>query len=161
MPSRFSDGTSTVTLDDGLDRFIRSALSAAEKEVVGHLEAAAEAVAADARGKWYQQVERRTGKSGDIVVFTTFDTGKGEVRVTVGSTDIRKQGSTPVAVLVHRPGPLSQVSKKGVQGRVTNPLVSDGRALMLELVRKPVRATVRSLGPALGRAIASRMQEGA
>jgi len=101
---RFRDGDVTVTLDGGLEEFVRKALDAAAGEAVKLMEAAAEEVAAKARADWYGTygVEKRSGKSGDIRVFTTVsDT---EVRVSVGSTDLQK------AIFVHRPGALSQVS---------------------------------------------------
>lgn len=116
MTTRYKSGKVTVTVDDGLDRWLRSLLTAAEKKSVALLEAKAEKLASEARTAWYgpNGVERETGKSGDIRVVTTFDQGRGVVTVSIGSTDIRTAGKTgkPVPVYVHRPRSTSTVMKQ-------------------------------------------------
>lgn len=89
--TRYTDGGVTVTLSGELEAFVRRALEASAGEVVAIMEREAESIAATARAEWYGPtgVTRLTGKGGDIVAVTTVDTGKGEVRVTVGSTDTR------------------------------------------------------------------------
>ncbi|NBV19947.1 hypothetical protein [Janthinobacterium sp.] len=179
MPvTRYTNGAVTVTLDDGIDQFVRSMLSAAETESLAVLEAEAEAIAAQARREWYgpDGVTRRTGKSGDIVAVSTFDTVAGEVRVTVGSTDTRTERGKPVAALVHRPTATSKIIRPAKQadfdaGRAqhsppgqklknhgivveSNPKASDGKQLMVEFVRRPVTRRLRALIPKLGQAIA-------
>lgn len=160
MTTRFTDGNVTIALDDGLERLVRDLLSAAETETVRILEAAAEEVAAEARGKWYTMVDKETGRSGDIQVVTTFDTGRGEVRVSVGSTDTRKAGSKPLPVYVHKPGWLSVKPRAGTKGRPPNPKANDGAFLLVELVRKPTLRKVKLITPELGRAIAARVNGG-
>jgi len=190
---RFRDGDVTVTLDGGLEAFVRKALDAAAGETVRLMEAAAEEVASKARATWYGtsnlSVQRRTGKSGDIRVFTTVsDT---EVRVSVGSTDLEK------AIYVHTSGPLSQVAVEitkaeydkrksaarrdnvvgggGVfKARRTNmsygiikdhyyaiemnKRAGDRKYLVPNLIRKPMKAKIKAITPALGKAIADRVR---
>ena len=125
---------------------------------------------------------KRTGKSGAIDRVTTLDSGRSEVRVSVGSTDTRQdsKGKGIVPYFVRRPGPLSTIRKvvtpeewwawkkagKPVapklrgqppwQIEVPNPEASDGKYLVVELIRKPVAARLREITPELGRAIAAR-----
>lgn len=179
MPTTFSDGTVTVTLDDRLDAWARSFLSDAERQALAVLEREAEAVKVAAEAQWYQQVTRRTGRSGDLQVVTRIDGSTGNVRVSLGSTDTRAVGSKPVPVLVHRPGPLSEVRKEITRAEYTaarkagdrkvvharkdgkfyrysdNPKASDGRFLLVELVRKPLRLRVNKIKPELARVLVS------
>ena len=181
MTTRYTDGEVTVTLDDGLNRLVRSVLSAAETEIVRVLETGAEEVAQEARASWYSTtgVTRKTGASGDIQVVTTFDSAKGEVKVSVGSTDKRQAGKsgTVVPVFVHRPTATSVVDTE-VSSREfyatpkplrffdektkrffvqkSNPKASDVKQLLPVLVRAPMQAKVKSLLPELGEAIAAK-----
>ena len=41
-----------------------------------------------------------------------------------------------------------------------NPKASDGKFLLTELIRKPMKLKIKSLGPALGKAIAERVNRG-
>lgn len=180
MTTRYREGNVTVTLDDGLDRLVRSVLSAAQTETVRILEEAAEEERVRAEAAWYDPdtgVTRQTGRSGALQVVTTF--GDKEVRVSLQSSDTSRVGGKPRAAVIRRPGPLSlvdqlvaqgewwehknagkPVGRKGTTGgtdwtiRVANPHASDGRNLLSELIRKPMRARVKALTPALGRAIA-------
>ena len=180
----FADGSVRVELDDGLERLAMSMLSAAERETVALLRREAEAAADEARAAWYGPggVTRKTGRSGDIVAIVTLDTGRGEVRASVGSTDTRTERGKPVAALVHRPGPLSLVTRKATHadfesgkakhsppgkrlpgyGVVTehNPKASDGKNLMVELVRKPYLRRVKLVSARLGDLIAKRVTRG-
>lgn len=182
MPTRYTAGDVTIELDDGLDAFVRSLMTAAEAEAVALLEAEAAAVAQAAEASWYEQVDRRTGRSGDLEVVTTVDAGAGEVRVGIRSVDTRLSGGKPVAMLVHRPGALSRVRteitraeygairergdkrsvvherKTGRYFRYTrNPKASDGRVLIVELVRRPYFGRVRVISARLGELIARRV----
>ena len=185
---RFTDGSVTVTLDAGLDRFVRKALDAAAGETVRILETAMDEVDASASAAWYSKdgVTRRTGTSGNIERFTTVSDK--EVRVSVGTTDLAK------AKYMHRPGPLSLVvveitrseynvtkKQKGLTAKtvfrakrnkesagivadrcyriVSNPKASDGKYLLQELIGKPARRKVKEITPALGRAIAARVRK--
>jgi len=89
--TRYTDGPVTVTLSGELETFVRQALEASAAGCVAVMEREAEAIATNARNEWYgpSGVSRETGKGGDIVAMTTVDVGKGEVRVSVGSTDTR------------------------------------------------------------------------
>lgn len=182
---RFNDGDVTVTLDGGLEDFVRRVLDAAAGETVRVMETAAEEVASDASSKWYgpQGVTRRTGRSGNIDTVTTVsDTA---VRVSVGSTDLEK------AKYVHRPGRLStaaveitaaeyraEKAKGGALAKLVfharkdrrdagvkagrfykligNPKASDGKYLLPELVTKPAKAKSKEIIRDLGAAIATR-----
>lgn len=179
---RYNDGGVTVTLDGGLDAFVRQALDAAGGEALTIVEELAEEVAAEAGAAWYgpDGVTKRTGKSGQIDVVETVSPD--EVRVSVGSLDLDK------AKYVHRPGRLSttveEITKevyetaknrpgaalvfharrdrpgitKGAYYRVVhNPLAKDGKYLLSELVTKPARARLKASATALGEAIAARV----
>lgn len=163
MTTRYTDGAVTVTLDDGLDRFVRGLLSKAERATVAVLEEEGRAVADAARREWYgpNGVTRETGLSGQIVAVTTIDSARGEVRVSVGSTDTRKAGKSgkPVPLFVHRPGLASEelVEVSHAEYWATpnasrrqypkvlrpNPNAGDGKFLVPELLRKPLRARVK------------------
>jgi hypothetical protein len=186
MPvTRYTSGAVSVALDSGLEAFVRDLLSAGETETVRILEAAADAEAARAEAAWYgaDGVTRRTGKSGKIDRVTTLDSARSEVRVSVGSTDTRQdsKGKGVVPYYVRRPGPLSLVDRYVTQGewwawkkgskpvgkagttgkadwviREPNPKASDGKYLVVELIRKPMTARLREITPELGRAIAAR-----
>jgi hypothetical protein len=185
VTTRYTSGGVTVALDAGLDAFVRALVSASETETIRILEAAADGEAARAEAAWYgpEGVTKRTGKSGDIDRVTTFDVDRGEVRVSVGSTDARPdaKGKGVVPYYVRRPGPLSLVDRFVTQGewwawkkgekpvgragtkgktnwiiRESNPKASDGKYLVVELIRKPVAARLLEITPELGRAIAAR-----
>lgn len=182
--TRYTQGPVTVTLDDGLNRLVRSMLDAAETETLRLLEAEAEAVATEARREWYgpNGVTKRTGRSGDIEVVTTFDSGRGEVRVSVGSTDTRTERGKPVAALVHRPTATSKIvrpakaadfeagrAKHSPEGQrlpgygvvvESNPKASDGKQLMVEFVRRPMTLRLRRVTPQISQAIAERVNHG-
>lgn len=171
MPSsvRYTTGGVTVTLSGELAEWARAAVDEGERELVQQLVTIGDEEASKARGLWYQQVDRRTGKSGDIQsVLVLSDT---EARVSVGSTDTRVAGRKPVPLWVHRPGPFSVKHRsateaettKGKGKRVTypNPKASDGKFLVVELIRKPVRARFQVEIQNLGRALANAMRRAA
>ena len=179
---QYTDGSVTVTLDGGLEAFVRQALTAAGGETLRIVEDLAEGVASEAGAAWYgpDGVTRRTGTSGTIDVVERVSPD--EVRVSVGSTDLAK------AKYVHRPGRLSTTTKEitreeydaarhlgGTAGMVFkarrtkgnaiagkcyriihNPLASDGKYLLSELVTKPARAKLKAAAVELGNAIAAR-----
>lgn len=180
--TRITDGPVTIRLDDGMDRLARALLSASETETVHVLEAAGAEVARTAEAQWYEEVTRRTGKSGQMDVVTTFDTGRDRVVVSVGSSDTRTNRGGfrgPLAQYVHRPGPLSMrdryvtrgewwaAKKRGLPVRVWgppgnrtyvveehNPDAGDGGYLLPRLVVRPMQVRVRALLPEIGRRIA-------
>ncbi|HYF53372.1 MAG TPA: hypothetical protein VEA41_03855 [Salinarimonas sp.] len=107
--TRYTEGSATVRLSDGLERLARRVLEGAQGAAVRVLEEEAEKVAAAARGQWYQDVNRRTGLTGQIEVFTTIDAARNEVRVGIGSLDTRKSGGKPRWVMVRRASPTSMI----------------------------------------------------
>ena len=187
--TRYKSGDVTVTLDGGLEAFVRKALEAAGGETLRIMEAAGTELATKARSDWYggDGVTKRTGSSGDIVDVTTVSDR--EVRVSIGSTDLKK------AKYVHRPGRLStrdveitdseywaakraggteaqtvfRARKAGKAGSgievgryyrsESNPKASDGKFLLAEFIRKPAAAKIKAITPELGRAIAARVKK--
>lgn len=185
MTTVYRSGSVSVSLDEGLANFVRQAAEAASGGALSILEREAETVAQSARADWYgpDGVKRRTGTSGDIAVVTVVTDD--EVRVSVGSTDLEKAkyvhrpgplsrtvreiteadywqakragGIQADLVFAARKGD----SKRGiVAGRwyrsVANPLASDGKYLLAELIRKPMNRAVRAVTPEIGRAITDR-----
>lgn len=176
--TRYRDGSVTVTLDGGLRDFVRQAVEASLKIPLQVMEAEAQQVADAAAARWYTEVTRRTGKSGDIQVVTTVTTE--EVRVSIGSTDDRRsKGAKVAAWFVRAPGPLSQVERKATREeyaaaraagkkhwdaywvREDNPRASDGHFLLQTLVRKPGMALSKALAQRLAERLAVAMAEGA
>ena len=190
--TRYTNGAGTVILTGDLQAFARAALVQATNGAIHVMEAAAEEVRAAAEEVWYHQVDRETGQSGALAVVTTVDEARGEVRVTVGSTDPRKdKRGRPAVAFIHRPRALSTVAREitraeyevikardrveaatvfharfddphaGVKAglyyrKKGNPDASDGKVLLQELIRKPMRAKIKVFLPDLGRAITAR-----
>lgn len=163
MNLRLSNGAAALTLSGDLEGMARRILERASRGAGGVLLQAAEDVQTSASARWYQQVRRRTGKSGHIV--STLDIRENSAVVKVGSTDDRVgKGGKPSVVFVHRPGALSTVERPAtdaeyharrsagmsraqaywIKSEQPNPLASDGGYLLLELVRRPFRAAVKS-----------------
>lgn len=119
MTVRVRSGGVTATITGIESATIRAMIGRAMGGALKVMEDRAEELAADARREWYgpNGVNRETGKSGDIQVVTTADLDRGEVRVSIGSTDDRKviaqrqrkrTGDSvpvgkPVPVYVHQP----------------------------------------------------------
>lgn len=186
MATRYRSGKVTITLDDGLEQWTRSLLDAAEAETVALLEAEAREVMEFARGRWYQEVQRETGKSGDLETVTTFG-ADGSVSVGIRSKDTRVRAGKPVAAMVHRPGPLSkervQITRaeyadikkqpkprlqEAWKSRETGKYYtmrdrlakSDGAYLFVTLVRKPLFARIPKIAAQLGERIVARQAGG-
>lgn len=175
MTTVYRDGDVSVTLSGDLEGWVRRAVEQAAGGVLDVLEREAGEVASRAKADWYNQVEKETGLSGQIGVRTVIDVGRGEVRVSVGSTDDRTaKNGKPLVVYVHRPRPDSLIRKK-VDHRTywdtppqlrskypyiltKNPLTSDGKFLVPELLRKPMKARIAGLGPAIAAAVAQRVR---
>ena len=127
-------------------------------------------------------VRRITGQSGDIQVREVVDIAAGTVTVSVGSADPRMAGRKPVPVYVRRPGRMSVVKVPVTRAKyfetapsmranfskplpgdprgtrppyvfVPNPAAQDGKFLLQELVKKPVRLALRRAAADLGRAL--------
>lgn len=112
MSLRISDGPMSVTLDEGVERFVRSLMDAATTESVRVLEEVAAEVKATAEADWYGSngVTRRTGKSGALAI-TTDIRGDDSIIVKVGSTDLAK------AKYVHRPGVFAMTAVEATQAQ--------------------------------------------
>lgn len=186
MTTQYRDGNVTVTLSGELEGFVTRLLDATQSETVKAARLAADEIATAARAAWYApgSVERETGSSGDIRVVTTIEAARGEIRLSVGSTDRRTAGGRPVPVYVHRPRATSTILKvvtpreyfaapasmrgpwKPIGGKrvpqifVPNPGASDGKFLLQTLVRGPVKARVAKLGLTISSAIRQRVQRG-
>lgn len=177
MTTRYRDGDVTITLQGDLEGFVRRAVSAALGGALETMEREADAVAERARARWYQEVEKRTGLSGQVARITIISAD--QVRVSVGSTDTRPaKGGKSAALFVRRPGPLSTTERAATDAEyhkrrsagmtpseaywvtIPNPKKADGAYLLVELVRKPMRARKAVLAKALGAAIAQRIKEG-
>ena len=140
-------------------RLSETILQGTAREVADRLLEIGEQVAGNARARWYEQVDRRTGKSGDIRASVEVDGDR--IRLRVGSTDERRAGGKPLVVYVHRPGAYSLVEVKvsarewhaappEQRGRFgflkkLNPKASDGKYLLQELVNKPMQAALGTI----------------
>lgn len=127
-------------------------------------------------------VRKVTGKSGDIRVTESIDLNTGDVRVSVGSADDRVSGGKPVPVFIKRPGRLSLVkvevshdkywkTSKGMRANYypipgrdprgstgpwiyePNPKANDGRKMLNEFIKKPVKKAMRKAASDLGTAV--------
>lgn len=173
---RLAVGKAALVVTGDLEAMAKRLVDATAKAFVDVTAPIADAVAAAASARWYDDVERKTGKSGQWTTAITLR--ENSVTVGVQSLDDRKVGSKGalVAFMVHRPGVLSQkpayvtqgewwrakkaghmVGRTGSPGKsdwliyVPNPDAKDGKVLMPELIRKPFRRRVKQLqlGPAL------------
>ena len=126
----------------------------------------------------------RTGKSGNIEVVETLDITEGTITLAVGSADTRRSGNKPVPVFIRRPGRLSlrkvqtdhrgywatapamRANYRAIPGRDApgatgpfvfepNPDASDGKFLLNELVKKPVKKRIKKLADEVGKRIAA------
>lgn len=157
----------TVSFDmeitEHLEAELRRVLDEASGGLLEPLRAELDAVARDADARFYTQVDRVTGTTGQIGVETTITDDA--VVLSVGSrrTETSERG-IPIARVVHRPGPNSKkreirpadaplaagervVAHKGANVVVSkpNPKASDGRVVLVELVEKPARAALDRL----------------
>lgn len=86
-----TSGPVTVTID-GIDDLIERLESVAADEVTRAIAQEAERIAQNARRKWYSEVDRETGRSGDIRTLVT--QRDGGVVVSVGSTDLSRESGS-------------------------------------------------------------------
>ena len=173
--TQIKDGSVVVAIGDDLQRFVDGLVARVETSAIKVLRKECDRVASEARAAWYgpKGVNRETGKSGDIRVIETVDIGRGEIRFSVGSTDTRLAGTKPLPVVIHRPGRLSTVlvactpaawyaapeplrgpwlpgPPKVPQLFRHNPAASDGKFLLTEMVRKPMRAAAKTAAAQIG-----------
>ncbi len=180
---RYTEGGVTVALTGDLAARVDAVATQVGGEALRVMRAEAQTVADRARAEWYgaNGVNRQTGLSGDIVVTTTVSPD--EVRVGLGSSDTRTNGSGKnVALFVHRPGRLSLAPREVTRGewwawkKAGKPVgkggsphgadwtiyeasgeASDGANLMSEFVRKPMTARMRVLPDELREAILAKV----
>jgi hypothetical protein len=169
-----------VTLDGGLEDFVRGLVARTESAVIRQTREAAEEVARSARAAWYgpNGVTRKTGRSGQIVVRESIDISAGTITISVGSADTRTAGNKPVPVYVHRPKRTSAIQvpctpdewyaaasslrapwRDGPVGRTPylyapNPKASDGKHLLVETVKKPMKKRIRRISRDIAREVA-------
>jgi hypothetical protein len=163
-------GTRMVFDDAALARVLDKVENAAIRGTFAELDVYLSVIADAARSQWYRQVDRDTGKSGDISggVVAVSDT---KIRGTIGTSDIRRggKGGKPAIFYIHRPGPLSwkrrdvreserdayRAAGKPVPRYIyyPNPKRGDGAFLVAELINKPANAGKRELKAAVRRAI--------
>lgn len=183
--TRYTDGTTTITLGGAMEAYVRRLAEATQGAALTVLEREAHAVEAKAEAEWYgpNGVTKRTGKSGTIDTVTTV--APNVISVAVGSRDLGK------AKYVHRPGPLSEIQvpasprewwdslsldardrlnakKRGGAYRrrtgakltkpAANPKASDGKYLLQELVAKPARQIVKKVNAVLPTEINAEMR---
>jgi len=169
--TRVKTGDVSVSLDFDLEAFISVSVSRVSREIGETLLEQLEPVAIEAENQWYQQVDRKTGQSGQIAAVLTYSPDS--VRVDVGSLDSRtSKTGKPVVVFVHRPSATSTIlepvsaqtyfdTDTVMRGKYPfikrrNPKASDGKNLLTELVKKPVKAKKRSLIRLLAQIIGKR-----
>jgi hypothetical protein len=158
--TRYKSGDVSVSLDFDLERFISVQVGSISRQVGDALLEQLEPVAIEAENQWYQQVDRKTGRSGQIAAVLTYSLEA--VRVDVGSLDRRtSKTGKPVVVFIKRPSATSTIlepvsaqtwydtdeimrSKYPFIKR-RNPKASDGKNLLNELIKKPVKAKRRAL----------------
>ena len=163
-------GARLVFDDAALARVLDKVQNATIRGVFQELDVFLSVTADAARSQWYREVDRETGRSGDItggVVSVTDD----RIRAAIGTGDTRKdkKHGKPVVFYVHRPGPLSTKRRaprpsevealKAAGKRVPryiyypNPKAGDGAFLVTELINKPVNEGKRMLKSAIRAAI--------
>lgn len=181
--TRYTNGETTITVSEDIAGWLREATSRALLPgMLDAMEQEATEQEREAAGAWYQNVRRRTGKTGRMDVVTTVsDT---EVRVSVGST-------APQSIYVHRPGAYptgveeineatyyrlkrevspsaafharrgdpSRGIEIGKYYRVLPLKPSDGKYLVPELIRKPFQARKARLVELMKAGLARRMGE--
>ena len=168
----YGSGSVTVTLDGTLERTIRAAVQAASNGLADAIEQLIEGVANDARDGWYEQVDKRTGKSRESI-----DT---ELRITPTTITGVVLATQKATYMIRRPGPLSMLSPTyvipadeygkvyayviankafppGYKGLIAtdghpyrvrklrpNPKASDGKSMWQENVMRPGRKQIKA-----------------
>lgn len=172
---RIASGKASLVVTGDLEALARDIVDRTAKAFVDAVAPIADEVAATASSRWYSEVGRKTGKSGQWTTAITLRPDS--VSVGVQSLDDRKVGTKGalVAFVVHRAGVLSLRPKYVTQGEwwrakkaglpigrtgtpgssnwlvyEHNPNAKDGKVLMPELVRKPFRRQVKGIGSRLG-----------
>lgn len=159
------EGEVTLKMSADFRAIIERIAGGAQAETVEQMYAMVSLVAADASADWYRQVDRESGKSG--VVLASWEEKGDQLVFKIGNSDTRldKRTGKPVLYYIHRPGPLSSRSRKATEAereadraagrrprvwtQYPNPRASDGKFLMVELIRKPANAGKRKVAERL------------
>lgn len=168
MGVKFKHGNVTADLSGTLDAHLQRVVDTVYAEVRDQLEAIGSTIVTSAEGSWYEQVDRRTGETGQI---------EDELRLTTDKLSVVVMPErTKRTYMVRRPGPnstttrlatkqeyseaMSQYRRTGqlpekwtqegirfsegkptiLRRRYPNPKASDGKLLWQELVIKPGKA---------------------
>ena len=163
------DGEATLKMSADFRAIIDRIADGAQAATVEQVYAVVSMVKADAKREWYRQVDRETGKSGDVRA--SWEESGDRLHFKIGNSDKRtdKRTGKPILFYVHRPGPLSEVSRKSTEAeriemvqrgerasryiKVPNPKASDGRYLLAELITKPMNDAKRKIAARLGRRV--------
>jgi hypothetical protein len=166
----YGSGSVTVAVDGTLERTLREAVRAASRGIADSIEALVDEVSEDAKQDWYDQVDKRTGKSQASIT--------PEMRITTDKVTGVVYASQKATYMIRRPGPLSTLSSRrvadpreyfevrdyyrkngrmpegytyarledgdpvGVRKTRPNPKASDGKSMWVENVLKPGRKLV-------------------
>lgn len=160
------DGEVTLKMKADFRAIIERIGGGAQAATVEQVYAMFSLIASDASSEWYRQVDRESGKSG--VVSAAWEEKGDKLNFSVGNNDNRRDKKTgkPILYYIHRPGPLSTHSRKAtasereadiaagrkprVRVNYPNPKASDGKYLVVELIRKPAREGQRKVATRLG-----------
>jgi hypothetical protein len=166
----YGSGSVTVAVDGTLERTLRDAVRAASRGIADSIEALVDEVSDDAKTDWYEQVDKRTGKSQASIT--------PEMRITTDKVTGVVYATQKATYMIRRPGPLSTLSSRrvadpreyfevrdyyrkngrmpegytyarledgdpvGVRKTRPNPKASDGKSMWVENVLKPGRKLV-------------------
>jgi len=102
----YGSGSVTVAVDGTLERTLREAVRAASRGIADSIEALVDEVSEDAKQDWYDQVDKRTGKSQASIT--------PEMRITTDKVTGVVYASQKATYMIRRPGPLSMLSSRRV-----------------------------------------------
>jgi hypothetical protein len=102
----YGSGSVTVAVDGTLERTLRDAVRAASRGIADSIEALVDEVSEDAKQDWYDQVDKRTGKSQASIT--------PEMRITTDKVTGVVYASQKATYMIRRPGPLSTLSSRRV-----------------------------------------------
>lgn len=170
---KLTNGSASGVITGDMAAFVKDLLDRTQNAAVKTLREAGESVASNAHADWYNQVQKDTGKSGDIIAVTSVNPGTGDVKMSVGSTDKRTSDGRPVPVYIHAPFPGALVrtevslkeyneaprSEKAWKDKVTGKTYvwrapkqkQTGDYLLETLVKAPMRKSVKGVAKNMAR----------
>ena len=173
--STIRSGEVTLKMSADFRAIMERIAGGAQAETVEQVYAMVSLVAEDATQEWYRQVERETGKSGQVVAAWR-EVGD-RLDFMVGNSDTRTDGKTgkPLLYYVHRPGPFSTKTRRATEAeqeadraagrrprafvKYPNPRRSDGKYLVVELIRKPGNQGKRKVSQRLAQRITAAIRD--